>query len=483
MPDQQHIDFEKKFHQSEEKFQTVFRLTTTACKIIDSNLNIIKVNKALSELLGFSAEELIGTQILDYACPEYITHWHELQDALWSKQTPFFKLEVCLIKKDKTLIWVSVTTVLFNENDETFGLTVLDDITYKKQYKESEKRLNLALQFSKMAVWEMNLADYTVIRSESHDEIFGYKMPLAKWDRHSYRKQIVHQDIPIFNDAIDSIGDNGLMDTSVRITTFQGQEKWIHFQGRLEKDENGKARNILGTIKDVSKHKLNEKYRDQFINIISHELRTPITSIKAQTQLLEKKFTKLADENKSIMLTKINAQVDKLNILIKDLLEVSRTDQKTLPLKKANFSFDQMILDTLTEIQGTTSTHELILLENPAISFYGDRERISQVFSNLLRNAIKFSVGKDKVLVSVENKSGHIITTVTDFGIGITAAHQPHIFKRFYKVDQENLYDTSGFGLGLYLSAELINQMNGEIWVTSEHQNGATFHFSLPNSQ
>lgn len=162
-------DFEKRFLECDSKFNTIFELTSAASKIIRSDLTILKVNKALSELLGYPPEEIEGTRILDHACEEHIAHWHRLQEELWAKKVPHFKLQACLYRKDRRLVWVDVTTILYNDQGDTFGFTVLDDISGLKKHQESEKRLNVALKYSDTAIWELDLETKEVFRSPDHD--------------------------------------------------------------------------------------------------------------------------------------------------------------------------------------------------------------------------------------------------------------------------------------------------------------------------
>ncbi|RYY06711.1 MAG: PAS domain S-box protein, partial [Sphingobacteriaceae bacterium] len=249
---QQLEDYKKRFLESDDKFETIFNLTSAPSKIINSDLTIIQVNNAVTELLGFTAEEIEGTKILDYACPEFIAHWHQLQDALWSRKMPFFKLDACLIRKDKSVAWVNVTTVLFNQNNETFGFTVLEDITAKKQLEESKKRLDMALEYSKIAVWEINLNDFSVIRSKSHDGIFGYENPLVFWTKDTYRQHLLPEDFPEFEQAIASAKEKNGIDYKGRIYTVKKVLKWIHLQGKIEQDREVNLLKIIGTVKDIT---------------------------------------------------------------------------------------------------------------------------------------------------------------------------------------------------------------------------------------
>src|ERR1044072_1756844 len=135
-------DFQHKFAECNERFEAIFGLSSAASKIIDSNLTILRVNKALTELMGYSREELVGTKILDYACEEDKKHWHDLQDAMWHKGKPNFQLDACIIKKDGSLAWVHITTIEFKENKVSYAYTILDDFTAWKQLQQSEQRLS-----------------------------------------------------------------------------------------------------------------------------------------------------------------------------------------------------------------------------------------------------------------------------------------------------------------------------------------------------
>jgi PAS domain S-box-containing protein len=161
--------FEDKFKECTARYDAVFSLTTVASKIIDSDLTILRVNNALSELIGYTADELEGTQIMDYACESDKHHWQHLQKAMWKDGKANFKLDACIIKKNGSLAWVHVTTIAFEENNNRYAYTILDDFTNWKKLQESEKRLSMALAYSGMAVWELNLSDRVITSSEGFD--------------------------------------------------------------------------------------------------------------------------------------------------------------------------------------------------------------------------------------------------------------------------------------------------------------------------
>lgn len=472
-------NYQQELVESKEKFDSIFALTSAASKIIAPDLTILRVNQALTDLLGYAAAEIEGTKIMDYACPEYVHHWQDLQKAMWEDHKPFFKIEACLYRKDRTVAWVNVTTVLFHEKGKSFAFTVLDDVTWRKYFEQSEKRLNMALQYSSMAVWEMDLNNYSVTRSKSHDALFGYESPQGHWDLDTYLGHLLPEDAAGLKEKVLGLTKGGLLNFKGRSPTLTGEIRWVQLQGKLEQDGEEGSRNILGTIKDISHEKTAERHKDEFISTVSHELKTPITSIKAQTQILERKFSGTPDQVTALMLKRINLQLNRLNTLIRDLLEAGRIDEYQLTLHREQFLFNEMVDETVAEIQRTSASHKLIINSNPTVPCLNDRGRLSQVLSNLLTNAIKYSPGKEKVFIGTEEKDGVLTCSVRDFGIGIAPDKQDYIFERFYRAGgiQEDLI--SGFGLGLYISLEIIKQLKGKIWLSSAPGKGTTFYFSI----
>jgi PAS domain S-box-containing protein len=233
-------DYENKFKECDARYDATFSLTTAASKIIDSDLTILKVNKALTDLLGFSSEELVGTKILEYACEEDKPHWHELQDAMWHKGKPDFKLDACIVKKDKSLAWVHVTTIAFKENGVSYAYTVLDDFTSWKKLQESEQRLTMALKYSKMAVWELDLADRSISRSDGFDQLFGYTDGEMNWDEAALLQLFLPEDKEKLKRLLDSISPDQNFDFQGSIRTKDGVIKWINFQGRQKRRSMGR---------------------------------------------------------------------------------------------------------------------------------------------------------------------------------------------------------------------------------------------------
>ncbi|MDR6944058.1 sensor histidine kinase [Mucilaginibacter pocheonensis] len=470
-------DFEQRFLECNEKFNTIFRLTSTASKIISSDLTILKVNDALASMLGYTAEEIEGTQIMDHACAEYKAHWHELQEALWAGKVPFFKLQACLHRKDRTLVWVNVTTVLFEDMGQTYGFTVLDDITGLKHFEESEKRLNIALRYSKMAVCEFDLNENAVYRSEGHDEIFGYENQQESWTIERYYPHIWEDDLPKFKMAVDSLSEGGFMDQQVRLVTQDGSVKWVHFQGKTEAGKDGKPIKLLGTIIDITSEKLVERHKDDFISIASHELKTPITSLKISLQLLDRMKEELSGTLRGLVL-QANRSINKIVLLVDDLLNASKTYKDQLDLKKTPFNLYKVIEECINQLR-IERLHEIIINGPRALEINADAERIERVIVNLLSNAIKYAPSSKKITIQIEQMNAIAKVSVIDQGNGIAPEKLPLLFDRYYQGSSEREH-YSGLGLGLFISAEIIKKHGGEIGVVSEEGKGSTFWFTVP---
>ena len=237
---------------------------------------------------------------------------------------------------------------------------------------------------------------------------------------------------------------------------------------------------FTGIIRDITERKELEQRKDEFISMASHEIKTPVTSLKGFTNLFQRRMAKQADEKALHYLARMDAQLDKLTKLISDLLDVSRMETGKLIYHEEPFDLDTLVKETLENLQAATSTHQLHFEGTTGVLVCGDSDRIGQVLINLVTNAIKYSPQAHTVIVRVARDPKNAIVSVQDFGIGIAKEHQQKIFERFYQVINPEEKTYPGLGIGLYLSHEIIKRHGGSMWLESEKGKGSTFHFSLP---
>ena len=244
---------------------------------------------------------------------------------------------------------------------------------------------------------------------------------------------------------------------------------------------------ILLVIEDITERiqRENEKQqqleqRTEFLAVASHELKTPVTSLKSYTQILFARFTKAGDERSAALLAKMNNQLDKLIGLISALLDVTKIDAGQFVWQQETFDLNLLVKDIVEEVGYTTEHHEIRIEGTLPLPVFGDRERIGQVLTNLLTNALKYSPQANAVLVKLTTDAQNVTVSVQDFGIGIAPEKHEHVFERFFRVSDPEHETFPGLGLGLFISAQIVKRHAGRMWVESRVGVGSTFFFTLP---
>lgn len=233
--------------------------------------------------------------------------------------------------------------------------------------------------------------------------------------------------------------------------------------------------------KETQQHKKALEKKDEFISIASHELKTPVTSIKGYVQLLRYNFQQDGNTTAANLLTKVDVQINKLTNLIGDLLDVKKIENGQLQYHEEAFDFNVLVNEVIEETERVLKKHPIVTTLSESKTILGDRNKIGQVITNLLENASKYSDAGSVINVESSVKDNDKISlSVKDKGIGIPKNQLNKIFERFFRVSSEKENTYSGLGLGLYISAEIIKRHNGIIGVESEEGNGSTFYFELP---
>ncbi len=240
-------------------------------------------------------------------------------------------------------------------------------------------------------------------------------------------------------------------------------------------------------FRDITESRKNEieikkalEQKDEFISIASHELKTPVTSLKAFTQILQLKFENEGNEFAAQLLSKMNKQVDKLTKLIVELLDATKIENGQLQFSKEDFDGNDLINEIVEEMQRSAISHKINVELCDTKMITGDRNRIGQVIINLISNAIKYSPEASDILITCHNEKNKIKICVEDYGIGIPSSKIENIFDRFFRITGDNRGTFPGLGLGLFISKEIIKRHNGEIFAESAEGKGSTFCFTLP---
>lgn len=242
--------------------------------------------------------------------------------------------------------------------------------------------------------------------------------------------------------------------------------------------KNGRTLYYVQIQHDITERKKLEDLKGQFLSMAAHELKTPITTLKLLSQAHLAKYKKFgADQISNEELELMNKELNRLVRLIDDVLDDARIENGKLNLKLEVIDLNELTKNVVTKMSQIATNHKIIFSGSPKLPAIADEQRIEQVLINLITNAIRYSKPNSRIEVSLKQVKNQIRIAVKDYGVGISPDKFTSIFERFYQV---NNHSNTGFGLGLYISKEIIDAHKGKIWVESEINTGSIFYFSIP---
>jgi two-component system sensor histidine kinase VicK len=365
-------------------------------------------------------------------------------------------------------------------------LALLNNKLNEAQLKveEAQLALRLAVSAANFGTWYIHSTTREFVTDARLKELFGYypdealsiEQALAQISG-EYRGLVAKK----LENAIYNGGDYDV--TYPAIGLHDNKLRWLRAIGNLKADPSGAFSAFTGVVMDVSESKQDEIRKNDFIGMVSHELKTPLTSLSAIIQVANSKLKTSNDLFLAEAMSKANIQVKRMSSMINGFLNVSRLESGRIQIEKSNFNIEELVREITEEMKLSVTTHHISLEECSPINVYADREKINSVISNLIGNAVKYSPKGTTIRVLCISNAQENIISVQDEGPGIRPADAAKIFDRYYRVESSSTQHISGFGIGLYLSAEIVERHGGRIWLESEPGKGATFYFSLPVSK
>ncbi|MGB4398372.1 MAG: PAS domain-containing sensor histidine kinase [Daejeonella sp.] len=355
------------------------------------------------------------------------------------------------------------------------------DITKQKSYEkaiiESEQRFRILAETLPQLIWmtnEKGIYEY----ASSHWINYSGLDPYAK---DTWQKLIHPQDLKALRQGWENSLQTGkTYHSEARLKNKKGVYNWHLVQGEPIKNEKGTIIKWIGAFTDIENLKEEQKQKNDFLSMASHELRTPVTTIKAYSQIIERILAEKDDVQTLGMVKKMSKQVNSLNTLITDLLDITRMQTGGLIRNESVFNLDDLVKEVIDDFQTTSVTHQIIDNLDADISISGDKNKLGQVLNNLLSNATKYSPAADRIIIDTKVVNDGVQLSVQDFGIGISMEGQQRVFEQFYRVTGENQATFQGMGIGLYICAEIIKKEGGNIWVDSIKGEGSVFYVWLP---
>lgn len=470
---------------------------------------ILYSNSQFATMVDMPLAKVIGLPITDFIPDKFQRAFQDIFEEGWESDS---KGEISLINKNNQLIPFLLSVTSLELDDGSALSIILTDMTAQKENELQLKSKNEQLEQARLVVAKMNeeLEDIVRIRtkdlfvSREHFKFLADNIPVIVWttdgsgqadyfnkkwyeytgldferSRGFGSQQVLHPDdlIQTAKAWTEAITNQTSFQFEYRIKrASDGQYRWHLGKGEPFKDETGNLVAWFGTSTDIEDQKKEIEKKDEFIGVASHELKTPLTSLKGYVQLIGQ--TELPEPVK-LYIEKANSSLNKLQHLINDLLDVSKIKAGRLKFDTTIFDLSELIKQCIENCRYIYPSHKLTEELEQNIMINGNEERLEQVLMNLINNAVKYSNGNKEIIVRAEKDNSTATVSIIDFGIGLSSEDQEKIFDRFFRVENNEAY-IPGLGMGLYISSGIVKEHNGTLSVKSRLKEGSVFSFSLP---
>lgn len=451
--------------------------------IFDKNHTVLHILGNCEEKIGIKPELLIGKTIFDILPTKIAEVHNEIYTRALNGYVDVFECEFFIKGKDTCF---QTTLSPWKVKEEICGVIgIVRDITEQRNTQQQ-------LRFQKVLLEsQMETASHGILSVDTEGSVMSYNQSfLNLWG--------------IDKDIMESKDDNFIIQTILEKVKepenflakikelYNSPDKkgkdeiYLHNGTVFERytaplsDDNNQHIGRVWFFHDITVHKNLEHQKELLLGMASHELKNNIASIKAFNQLVQKRVKDQHDEKSEEYLAKVDTKIHSITTLIQDLLDMTRIRTEKFELKKEVFNFDEFMDNFIAEITQTHTTHTLTKKDSNVGFIYADPEKLEQVFDNLVRNAIKYSPDANTVIIHIKKVKHSVVISIQDFGIGIPAEKLDSIFLPFERVEHANRSKFPGFGLGLYITSEIIKLHNGTISVESTLGKGSIFKIILP---
>jgi len=470
---------------------------------------ILYCNSQFADMINMPLAKVIGLPIMNFIPDQYKSRFKKITEQGWGSDS---KGEIFLKNKngDPVPFLLSVTSLELYEG--TALSIILTDLSLQKENEKQLELKNRQLEEAKLAAYKMNEELESIVEERTKDllvsrEYFKFladNIPVIIWtagvdgkldyvnrrwveytgfdveESKTKQAELLHPDdmersVMGWQTALQEKRKYEGEFRLKRIT--DGTYRWHSSQAIPFKDEQGNITAWIGTNIDIHDQKKELEKKDEFIGVASHELKTPLTSLKGYIQLME--FQENLSDTAKIYVSKATSSVNKLQHLIDELLDASKIKAGKLKFNKEELNLTDLISLCIENSTYIYPLHQIKKELQGEIIVCGNAERLEQVLMNLINNAVKYSPNRKEIIIRAEKDKDSAVVSVIDFGIGMAKADEELIFERFYRANGHES-TMPGLGMGLYISSEIIKEHNGEIHVRSKLNEGSVFSFSLP---
>jgi len=518
---------------ADQTYRIFIEQMTQGALTLNPNGIIVYSNSQFAAMIGLPLEKVIGQSLFRFIVDEDIALFKELIESAWNEIYTRGEIKLKNINQDlKIPTLLSLKTLNLDEGQSLS--IILTDLTSQKSTQNLLQEKNAELEAAQKETKELNSNLETTVKDRTRDleatiqqknliekalrnnedrltkiletmaegviicETNGdytYANPMAQkligiqemngmvqtyFDPKWPRLKIDGSPLPINEHPIRMALTDGktVYDYEIAIQVPNAERIYISINTAVLKNINGDVILCIATFMDVTNRRKIYQQKDEFISVASHELKTPITSLKASLQLLKR----LKDTEHTSMIPKLidqaNKSMNKVSILIEDLLNTSQYNSGQLHLHTKNINLYELIYECCKEIR-TEGKYSIKIEGDKEIFVNADPDKIEQVIVNFVNNAIKYASDSNLINIEIVKEDDMVKVAIIDKGPGIDPSKTPHLFDRYYRGDNDGK-QYSGLGLGLYICAEIIKKHNGKIGVESILNSGSTFWFKLP---
>ncbi|MCZ4223271.1 PAS domain S-box protein [Pedobacter rhodius] len=352
-------------------------------------------------------------------------------------------------------------------------------ILAKQAIEEGKLALRLAIEAANFGTWYIHSVTRAFITDVRLKELFGY-YPDESLSIEQALAQITDDYREFVSSKLENaIYNNGDFDVSYPVIGLHDNKlRWLRAIGNLMADSSGSFSAFTGVMMDITEQKMEEMRKNDFMGMVSHELKTPLTSLTAYLQLMDMRAVQNPDELSRRAVSQSLKQAKRMTDMINGFLDFSRLESAKISIIRSDFDIAILIREAQEEANMLYGTHKFIFEPVESQIINADKGKMAQVISNLIGNAVKYSPSGSVIQVACVTTDGAVKVSIKDQGIGIEKSEIPKIFDRFYRVEGNHLI--SGFGIGLYVSSEIIKLHGGAIWVDSAAGKGSVFSFTIP---
>lgn len=363
--------------------------------------------------------------------------------------------------------------------NESLSQANADILSAQHKIQEGKMALSQAIEAANFGTWYIHSQTREFITDARLKELFGY-YPSEQLSIEQAVAQITEEYREFVSKKLENaIYNNGDYDVSYPVIGLHDNRlRWLRAIGNLMSDASGTFSSFTGVVMDITEQKMDEIRKNDFMGMVSHELKTPLNSLSAYLQLLNLRSGNIQDETSLRAISQSIKQTKRMTDMINGFLDFSRLQAAKIVLQHSPFDIADLIDEAKEEALMLYGTHNFIFEPVEHLIVNADRVKLGQVIANLVGNAVKYSRPESTIQISCISNNGGVKVSVKDEGVGIRQDELAKVFERFYRIDTDSLI--AGFGIGLYVSSEIVKLHQGEIWAESEVGKGSVFCFTFP---